>query len=223
MIDLKTVVEHLPIAIFLVDKDRRILLSNGAAKKIQTVDRPENKIKRVGDAVGCSYADENAAGCGFSKYCHLCLAKEMIDRAFAAKTSIAQFDTDIDTRSKGIRSLRMTATYVCASGQLHLEQGICIVTIEDMSELKKKERLAAATETVGAICHEMNQPLQAIMGNAELLTSYQLEEDAITKIDKIRSELQRIKNINNKLLNLTQYQTKPYLSTTILDVERSAM
>jgi K+-sensing histidine kinase KdpD len=99
---------------------------------------------------------------------------------------------------------------------------MCIVTVEDMTELKKKERMEAASETIGAICHEMNQPLQAIMGNVELLTQFQLEAGAVLKIEKIFSEMERIQSINSKLMNLTHYQTKPYLSTNILDVERSA-
>jgi nitrogen-specific signal transduction histidine kinase len=122
----------------------------------------------------------------------------------------------------GVRSIRMTVTYVCVNKQLKTEQEMCIVTVEDMTELKKKESMEAASETIGAICHEMNQPLQAIMGNVELLTQFQLEEGAISKIEKILGEMERIQNINKKLMNLAHYQTKPYLSTNILDVERSA-
>lgn len=68
----------------------------------------------------------------------------------------------------------------------------------------------------------MNQPLQAIIGNVELLTQFQLEDGAVSKIEKIFSEMERIKNINSKLMNLTHDRTKPYPSTNILDVERSA-
>jgi K+-sensing histidine kinase KdpD len=116
----------------------------------------------------------------------------------------------------------MTVTYVPGNERLKTGQEMSIVTVEDMTELKKKERMEAASETIGAICHEMNQPLQAIMGNVELLTQFQLEKGAVLKIEKIFSEMERIQNINSKLMNLTHYQTKPYLSTNILDVERSA-
>jgi K+-sensing histidine kinase KdpD len=68
----------------------------------------------------------------------------------------------------------------------------------------------------------MNQPLQAILGNVELLTKFQLEDDAISKIETIFSQMERINRINAKLMNLAHYQSKPYLSTNILDVEKSA-
>jgi nitrogen fixation/metabolism regulation signal transduction histidine kinase len=222
VIDLTTLVDHLPIAIFLVGRDGTILLSNRMAQQIQFVETRESKTQRFGDIIGCPNINENGAGCGSSESCHLCRVKTMIARAFAAKQSMAQFETNVSTSSMGVRSIRMTVTYIRVNERLKTEQEMCIVTVEDMTELKKKERMEAASETIGAICHEMNQPLQAIMGNVELLTQFQLEAGAFSKIEKIFSEMERIQSINSKLMNLTHYQTKPYLSTKILDVERSA-
>jgi nitrogen fixation/metabolism regulation signal transduction histidine kinase len=222
MIDLKNIVNNLPIAIILVNRERRILLSNRMAQKIHFVERRASKARRFGDMVGCVNVSENGAGCGSSESCHICQVKAMIDRAFTIKKSIAPFETNIDTRSMGVRNLTMTATYICVNKRPKSEQEMCIVTVDDITEFKKKERLEAATETIGAICHEMNQPLQAIMGNVELLTQFQLEDGAISKIENILSGMERIKNINIKLMNLSHYQTKPYTSTKILDVEGSA-
>jgi signal transduction histidine kinase len=145
----------------------------------------------------------------------------MIDQAFATRKSAPPFETNISTRSMGVRSLKMTVTYIGVNELLTSEQAHCIVTIDDMTEMKKKEHLVAALETIGAICHEMNQPLQAMMGNLELLAKFHLEAGAITKVEKINSEMERIRCIINKLLHVTDYQTKPYLSTTILDIEKS--
>lgn len=222
MIDVKTLVDNLPIAIVLIDKNRRILLSNRHAEKINHLDRCESQVKRFGDMVGCPNADENDAGCGFAEFCYLCQAKAMIELAFSTKKNIAQFETNISMSSMGVRSLRMTITYILLNERLNSEQEMCVVTVEDMTELKEKERLAAVSETIGAICHELNQPLQAIMGNVELLAEFKLEDKAISRIEKIYVEIERIKSINRKLRNITRYQTKPYLSTSILDVERSA-
>lgn len=222
VIDLTTLVDNLPIAIFLVGRDGTVLLSNRMAKKIHCDNPRKDRVKRFGNIVGCPNANENSAGCGFSKLCQLCRIKMMIDRAFSAKKSIAQFETDVGTPSFDLRTLSMTVTYIRVNEQLTSEKEMCIVTVEDITQLKKKERLEAASETIGAICHEMNQPLQAIMGNVELLTKFQLEDGAVSKIEKIFCEMERIQSINSKLMNLTHYQTKPYLSTNILDVERSA-
>ena len=222
MIDLTTLVDNLPIAIFLVGRHGGVLLSNRMARNIRRVDRREDRIERFGDMVGCPNVLENEAGCGFSQVCHFCRIKAMIEQAFTVKEGIPPFEINIGARSADVRSLRMTVTYIHLDDRLKAEREMCIVTVEDLTELKKKERLAAASETIGAICHEMNQPLQAIMGNVELLTQFQLEEGATSKIEKIFREMERIKDISTKLMNLSRYQTKPYLSTNILDVERAA-
>ena len=222
MIEFKTIVDNLPIAIFLLGRDGKVLLSNRVAKKNNRIDQREGSVARFGDMVDCSNVNKNAAGCGFSRLCQFCRIKTTIDHSFSAKKSIAPFETNIDTHSIGVRNLIMTVTYICANERLKSEQEMCIVTVEDITELKRKERLETASQTIGAICHEMNQPLQAIMGNVELLTQFQLQDDAISKIEKIFSEMKRIKSINTKLMNFTHYQTKPYLSTNILDIERSA-
>lgn len=221
MIDLITVIDNLPNAIVVVDRDRRVLLANRRAQELQLLDQLEIKAKRLGDMVGCLNADDDAAGCGFSRFCHLCQAKTMIDQTFATQISAPPFETNISTRSMGVRSLKMTVTYIGVNEMLMSDQEQCIVTIDDMTEIKKKEHLVAALETIGAICHEMNQPLQALMGNLELLARFQHEEGVIVKINNINSEIGRIKSIITKLLNVTDYQTKPYLSTSILDIEKS--
>lgn len=221
MIDLKTIIDNLPLAIFAVDSERRVLLFNQMAKKIYGVDRNGNQPKRLGDIIDCTNASASVAGCGRSENCHLCQIKAQIDRAFAEKSSSDPLDTEIHIRSAGVRSLRITVAHIYSKTTPTSEGESCVVTVEDMTEIKKKEKLAAAVETIGAVCHELSQPLQAIMGGVTLLTMHQLEGSAIARLEKINSEIERIKNIKNKLMNITQYQTKSYLSATILDVEGS--
>jgi nitrogen-specific signal transduction histidine kinase len=221
MVDLKTIIDHLPIAIFVVDRERRILLANRLAEEMRFSDRGLGKRQRIGEMLGCANADDSHAGCGSSGFCHLCQAKAMIDRAFATQRCTGQFDTEIKVRSQGVRSLRITVNPICMEIVPTAQVQICTVTVVDMTDLKRKERLAAATETIGAICHEMNQPLQAIMGNVELLAQYRLEDNAYLKIKRIFREIERIKMITKQLMNVTDYRSKPYLSTRILDLERS--
>lgn len=172
MLYLITIIDKLPNAIVVLDRDRRILLANRRAQELQPVYPQEIKAERLGDMVGCLNAADDADGCDFSGFCHLCQAKAMIDQIFGTQKSALPFETNISTRSMGVRSFRMTVTYIGANEMPTLEQELCIVTIDDMPEVKKKEHLVAACETIGAICHEINQPLQALMGNLELLARF---------------------------------------------------
>ena len=70
----------------------------------------------------------------------------------------------------------------------------------------------------GAICHELNQPLHAILGYCELL----MMDDVIAKhevreiLDTIVEQINRIDKITKKLLNITHYKTLKYAGKSII-------
>ena len=90
-------------------------------------------------------------------------------------------------------------------------------------EKQHSEKLSAALEMAGAICHEFNQPLQAITGYVELL-SVEYENDRTGKIlDKINNQVQKMGTITMKLMGLRKYSTCDYMRTTrIADIEQTA-
>lgn len=99
---------------------------------------------------------------------------------------------------------------------------ICVFA-NDITDLKKTEKAFAAIETAGGICHEMNQPLQVILGNLELLKLNIKDDDKnIALINKVLSQTQRLGLITKKLTNITQYKTKQYLKGTIFDIDKSS-
>lgn len=93
------------------------------------------------------------------------------------------------------------------------------------SERIYREKLQAVLQTAGAICHELNQPIMAISGNAELLM-YTLDPDSpiYPKVAKIKSLVERMGNITHKLMGITRYETKAYTNgECIVDIEKSSM
>jgi nitrogen-specific signal transduction histidine kinase len=222
MLDLKTIIDTLPLSIFVVDSQCRILLSNRFAKQWHDVDPNENRRKLFGAVIGCTNTRQDAAGCNFTESCTRCQVRAMIEHAFVSKKNSDPFETEVSIRSMGVRCLRMTVSHISSDAMPRWEKEICVVTVEDVTERKKEVKLAAAVETIGGICHEFNQPLQAIVGSLALLTTCQLEDAAIARVEKINSEIERLKRITTKLMHITDFQTKPYLSANILDIERSA-
>ncbi|MCF8045204.1 MAG: GAF domain-containing protein [Desulfarculaceae bacterium] len=103
-----------------------------------------------------------------------------------------------------------------------------IATLTDLSrkkaaELEKyeKERLQGVLEMAGAVCHEINQPLQAIIGYSELLLMNTEEERAkdTESLATIQSQAARIGQITKKLSGITRYRTMDYSGTTrIVDI-----
>jgi AmiR/NasT family two-component response regulator len=87
-----------------------------------------------------------------------------------------------------------------------------------------REKLQAVLETVGAICHEMNQPMMAISGHTELLLDTLDRDDPVfQKMTKIKSQVERMSAITQKLMGITRYETKDYVhGERIVDIEKSS-
>ncbi|MCP4673003.1 MAG: GAF domain-containing protein [Desulfobacula sp.] len=102
-----------------------------------------------------------------------------------------------------------------------------IVIITDVSQREivqqeryEKERLQGVLEMAGAVCHEINQPLQAILGYSELLLiGSKPDELKDNKLSSIKVQATRLGEITKKLATITQYKTLEYPGNTkIVDI-----
>lgn len=102
-----------------------------------------------------------------------------------------------------------------------------IATISDIADRKRAEdekieheKLQAVLEIAGAVCHELNQPLQAILGYSELIMMDQDPESSLVKnLGIIRNQTQKIGAITKKLSKITKYKTMDYPGQTkIVDI-----
>ncbi len=91
------------------------------------------------------------------------------------------------------------------------------------SERLYREKLQAVLETAGAICHELNQPMMAISGNAELLMATMGPDDPhYNRIVKIKDQVERLGAITRKLMGITRYETRRYTNgEQIVDLVKS--
>jgi PAS domain S-box-containing protein len=91
--------------------------------------------------------------------------------------------------------------------------------------LIQSERVAAITETSIAANHEINNPLFAILGQAQLLlrTSEDLDEGMVKRLKSIEESALRIACVTKKLANLADPVVKEYsgLAAKMIDVDRS--
>lgn len=99
-----------------------------------------------------------------------------------------------------------------------------IVIIADISQREaaqkarmEKEKLQGVLEMAGAVCHEINQPLQTIIGYSTLYQG----NDAVSsrEMSHIKAQAKRIGEITKRLSNITQYKTINYPGDTkIVDI-----
>jgi GAF domain-containing protein len=95
---------------------------------------------------------------------------------------------------------------------------------ETQARLLESERLRGVTETVGALNHEVNNPLAAIAGNAQLLLRHPegLSPQARVKLESILEAARRIQRVTAKMSSLIQATTMSYPGEqAIIDVDRS--
>ncbi len=222
MLDLKNIINNLPSAVIVVNSDRRVLIANKMAQAFSKMDEDNLIGLRSGDVMGCVHATKSPQGCGHGLACRHCAAKQAVAKSFREKVDIEPFEALIETEKHGALYLKFTVTQVDnllpGSGQCS-EPG-AIVTVDDMTAYKRKERLEAVVETVGTICHELNQPLMVLTGQLELM---EMDIGANPRLETFRKQLKRMSVTTQKLLGVKSYTTKPYLNDNlrILDLDTS--
>lgn len=84
------------------------------------------------------------------------------------------------------------------------------------------EKLQGVIEMAGAVCHELNQPLQCISGYSDLLMMEINENDSkYKKIESIKQQVDRMGEINRKFMGVTRYETREYLEGKIIDIDKA--
>lgn len=134
-------------------------------------------------------------------------ATDYLIKPFLKEELLARLRVHLE-RALLIRQLRETIT------ELHRAEGVRV----------EKQRLQGVVEMAGAVCHELNQPIQGISGYAELMLMKTDESDPlITYARKIKQQADRMGKITGKLMNITAYRTKQHdTHTRIIDIDEAA-
>lgn len=127
------------------------------------------------------------------------------------KSGKSDFDFDVKKKDGSLFKAHIIIT------SSHQENPLesTIVTFVDISEREEaqkekmqREKLQGVLEMAGAICHEINQPLQTILGYSALLEDS--ESISPEDLQKIKSQAIRIGHITRRLSNITHYKTVEY-------------
>jgi DNA-binding response OmpR family regulator len=92
-------------------------------------------------------------------------------------------------------------------------------------EAVRRGRLQGVLEMAGAVCHELHQPMQAVLGLADMLRR---ELDASPerggvrdRVAALEKEVCRMRGITAKLTRIARYETRDYLNGRIVDLDRA--
>ncbi len=147
-----------------------------------------------------------------------------IMRESLAKNGRADFESEL-VRKDGTP---FPAQIILASAGKKSSYELTIDIIIDLSKRKnaqvqkiQHEKLQGVLEIAGAVCHELNQPLKAILDDSELMTrDHNLDRKAVNKkLTNIVDQIMKIGKIIKKVAGITQYKTIKYTGDTkIFDI-----
>ena len=90
-------------------------------------------------------------------------------------------------------------------------------------KLAEEEKLKGVLETAGGVCHELNQPLQYVLGAIQILMMDLAPEDqTYQSLDAILSHVEQMGDITRRLAKITQYRSRKYAGGhDIIDIRSS--
>jgi PAS domain S-box-containing protein len=105
-----------------------------------------------------------------------------------------------------------------------------VTVLSDLTEKNRaardrlhKERLQGVLETAGAVCHELNQPLQSLSGYIEIMMCQTEDPELSPLLKTIMSQIERMRDITNKLQGVTRYEATEYAENTkIIDIHKAS-
>jgi PAS domain-containing protein len=87
----------------------------------------------------------------------------------------------------------------------------------------ENERLQGVLEMAGAVCHDLSQPVMAIMGYAELISTNLPGDDALyQKTLEMAHQAEELRKITQQLVRITRYETKNHQGSRIIDIEKAS-
>ena len=97
-----------------------------------------------------------------------------------------------------------------------------MITLQN--ELREREKFQGVLEMAGAVCHELNQPLQSVSGFSELiLMDMEAGDPNYERLKNIKMGIERLGELTRRIMKITRYQSKPYIGRSkIIDIERAS-
>ncbi len=224
-VSLKTVIDNLLSAVIVLNRDRKIVLANRMAAFFADKSREELIGLRGGETYNCVHARNLAGGCGSGPECKNCEVRQIISQTLKDRSSKAFREASLTLEAIGKRDFRLSTTYLD-------KQDVVLLAMEDITDMKimeaenlEKNKLIAAINTAGAVCHEMNQPLQVISAHLdmfELKKSKNIPCDS-THFDSMRQQIDKLAIITRKLQNIKRFASMNYAEgTNIMDLDKSS-
>lgn len=137
--ELKAIYEHTPLLMLLLDEDKKICKANSFAEGLTGL--------RTGEALACVHHLDDPAGCGFGPSCASCGIRRIITETLETgrEFSRAEVRLDKDVKQGAVEEGAAETTFLVSTALLYRGKARrCLISFEDVSELKRSEQRARA-------------------------------------------------------------------------------
>ena len=133
----KTLLDAIPIPIFVVDEDVRILDYNSAASALLVDSRSIVLRKRSGEGLHCIHSMDSPGGCGHGPHCSTCVIRNSVNESLNGKRVFRQKSIVELIVAETVNRMDMLVTATPIPDQ----PGRALLILEDVSELNKLRTL----------------------------------------------------------------------------------
>ena len=129
---IESVLDAIPLPIFVVDEDVRIFWSNQSAASL--LDREPDLVflKRCGDVLQCQYALESIDGCGSTQFCKVCHIRNSVQQSIQGQRVVRKKNV---LRMKEQGQVVEVNLLVTTAPFAYQDESLVLLILEDISEL----------------------------------------------------------------------------------------
>ncbi|MGM0489840.1 MAG: sigma 54-interacting transcriptional regulator [Planctomycetota bacterium] len=186
---LTAIFQSAPVAMLLMDRDRRVERMNRVAEELVGAETKESEGVAFGNILRCVHALEKAEGCGCSSFCSRCLVRSIVQDTFDAGRGYrnVDFTTTVDRDGGPLAThLRVSAApielrdarkvLVCMEDitgrkQAELDLQQAFTEIESLKDKLQRENICLREEIQLRYEHEeivgSSAPIKAVMAQVE--------------------------------------------------------
>ncbi len=139
--ELRAILEHAPLMMIVVDRDRRVRSVNGAA--LRAIGAPVDTLlaRRAGEVLACLHHLDHPGGCGAGPACERCPVRESVAQTLLDGTRHEVSAVDLPTADGRERSLSLVAAPLRFQGE-----PMVLLCVQDVTERVAAERTLRASE-----------------------------------------------------------------------------
>ncbi len=90
--EFESMFEYAPVALILVNRNRRVLRVNRAARRFSIPDRDHWMDMPTGLFISCPHRNDVPGGCGAGPHCSSCTVRRLIDQSFETRQQVSPIE-----------------------------------------------------------------------------------------------------------------------------------